>query len=97
MFVCIRFLGWIFVVGGGVLEPSGGFMANNVRKMWVLAMGEITVLTKATSKSKSLRTTIPMGIVKQFNLSEGDKLNWEIRAEGGELIIVVKARKVHHG
>lgn len=31
-----------------------------------------------------------MGIVKQFNLSGGDKLNWEIRAEGGELIIVVK-------
>lgn len=41
-------------------------------------MGEITVLTKATSKSKSLRTTIPIGIVKQFNLSDGDKLNWEI-------------------
>ena len=38
-------------------------------------MGEVTVLTKATSKSKSLRTTVPMGIVKQFNLSEGDKLN----------------------
>lgn len=53
-------------------------------------MGEITILTKATSKSKSLRTTIPMGIVKQFNLSEGDKLNWEIKAEGGELIIVVR-------
>jgi bifunctional DNA-binding transcriptional regulator/antitoxin component of YhaV-PrlF toxin-antitoxin module len=31
-----------------------------------------------------------MGIIKQFNLSEGDKLNWEIRAEDGELIIVVK-------
>jgi len=56
-------------------------------------MGEITVLTKATSKSKSLRTTIPMGIVKQFNLSEGDELNWEIRAEDGELIIVVKPVK----
>jgi len=56
-------------------------------------MGEITVLTKATSKSKSLRTTIPMGIVKQFNLSEGDKLNWEIRVEGGELIIVVRPLK----
>jgi len=52
--------------------------------------GEITVLTKATSNSKSLRTTIPIGIVKQFNLSEGDKLNWEIRAESNELIIVVK-------
>ncbi|RLG96202.1 AbrB family transcriptional regulator [Candidatus Bathyarchaeota archaeon] len=56
-------------------------------------MGEITVLTKATSKSKSLRTTIPMGIVKQFDLSEGDKLNWEIRAEDGELIIIVKPLK----
>jgi len=56
-------------------------------------MGEITVLTKATSKSKSLRTTIPMGIVKQFNLSEGDKLNWEIRAEGSELVIVVRPLK----
>lgn len=56
-------------------------------------MGEITVLTKATSKSKSLRTTVPMGIVKQFNLIEGDKLNWEIRAERGELVIAVKPIK----
>ncbi len=56
-------------------------------------MGEITVLNRATTKSKSLRTTIPMGIVKQFNLSEGDELYWEIRAEGGELIIVVKPLK----
>lgn len=53
-------------------------------------MGEITIITRATSKSKSLRTTIPMGIVKQFNLSEGDKLLWEIRADNGKLIIVVK-------
>jgi len=56
-------------------------------------MGEITVLTKATSKSKSLRTTVPMGIVKQFNLSEGDKLNWEIKAEDGDLVIVVRPEK----
>ncbi|MCC6018881.1 MAG: AbrB/MazE/SpoVT family DNA-binding domain-containing protein [Candidatus Verstraetearchaeota archaeon] len=56
-------------------------------------MGEVTVLTKATSKSRSLRTTIPIGIVKQFNLSVGDKLSWEIRAEGGDLIIVVKPLK----
>jgi hypothetical protein len=31
-----------------------------------------------------------MGIVKQFNLSEGDKIDWKIMAENGELIIVVK-------
>jgi bifunctional DNA-binding transcriptional regulator/antitoxin component of YhaV-PrlF toxin-antitoxin module len=56
-------------------------------------LGEITLLTKATSKSNSLRTTIPIGIVKQFNLSEGDELYWEIRAENGELIIIVKPLK----
>jgi len=28
-----------------------------------------------------------MGIVKQFNLSEGYKLNWESRAEDGRFII----------
>ncbi|WP_202617278.1 AbrB/MazE/SpoVT family DNA-binding domain-containing protein [Candidatus Methanodesulfokora washburnensis] len=56
-------------------------------------MGDITVLTRATSESRSLRATVPIGIVKQFNLSEGDKLNWEIRAEGGDLIIVVKPLK----
>jgi len=60
-------------------------------------MGEITVLTKATSKSNSLRTTVPQGIVKQFNLSKGDKLNWEIKAENGELIIVVRPLKERKG
>jgi len=56
-------------------------------------MGEITILTKATLRSKSLRTTVPIGIVKQFELSEGDKLLWEIKADGGQLIIVVKPLK----
>jgi|BEDMetMinimDraft_2_1075160.scaffolds.fasta_scaffold01933_3 SpoVT / AbrB like domain. len=65
-------------------------------------MVEETVLTKATAKSCSLRTTVPIGIVKQFNLSEGDELSWEIRAEGGELIIAVRPKKkreagVKHG
>jgi bifunctional DNA-binding transcriptional regulator/antitoxin component of YhaV-PrlF toxin-antitoxin module len=56
-------------------------------------MVEITLLTKATSNSRSLRTTLPISIVKQFNLSEGDALSWEIRAENNELIIVVKPLK----
>jgi bifunctional DNA-binding transcriptional regulator/antitoxin component of YhaV-PrlF toxin-antitoxin module len=56
-------------------------------------MGETTVLTKAATRSRSLRTTIPIGIVRQFNLLEGDRLSWEIRAEGGELVIVVRPLK----
>ncbi len=51
--------------------------------------GETTTLTKATSKSESLRTTVPAGIARQFKLKEGDKLDWEIKPRNKNLIIVV--------
>jgi hypothetical protein len=53
-------------------------------------MGETSRLTKATSKSDSLRTTVPAGIVKQFNMKEKDTLDWNIEARGLKLAIVVK-------
>jgi hypothetical protein len=59
----------------------------------VKKLGEITYLTKATSKSPSLRTTVPISIVKQFGLTEDDKLDWILKAEGGELVIVIKPIK----
>jgi hypothetical protein len=56
--------------------------------------GEITIIASATSKSKSLRTTIPAGIVRQFKLLEGSKLSWKIEArENNQLIIVVMPLK----
>ena len=61
-------------------------------------MGEITYLNKATTKNESLRTTLPYSIVKQFGLIEYDKLEWILKAEGGELIIHVKPIKTgRHG
>ncbi len=61
-------------------------------------MGEITVLTKATSKGLSLRTTVPHGIVKHFGLKEGDKLSWEIAIVNSELVIIVRPlRGESHG
>ena len=52
-------------------------------------MGEITKLTRATSKSGSLRTTVPSGIVNHFKLQEKDALDWNIEVKNGKLIIVV--------
>lgn len=52
-------------------------------------MGETTRLTKATSKSESLRTTVPAGIVKQFGMKEGDALDWSIEIKGTKLIVAV--------
>ncbi|MGA3291326.1 MAG: AbrB family transcriptional regulator [Candidatus Bathyarchaeia archaeon] len=56
-------------------------------------MGEITYLNKATTKNESLRTTVPRSIVQQFGLTEYDKLEWILKAEGSELIIEVKPQK----
>ncbi len=57
-------------------------------------MVETTLLNKSTSTSESLRTTIPYSIVKQFGLTDMDKLEWTMKVENGELIIQVKPIKV---
>ena len=54
---------------------------------------EKTILTFATSKSKSLRTTLPSGIVKHFNLNEGDILNWELEVKDNKIVVIVKPEK----
>jgi bifunctional DNA-binding transcriptional regulator/antitoxin component of YhaV-PrlF toxin-antitoxin module len=51
--------------------------------------GETTVLTRATSKSESLRTTVPAGIARQFRLKEGDQLEWVIESRKNKLVIIV--------
>ena len=52
-----------------------------------------TILHPATSKSNSLRTTVPMFIINQFKLKQGDKLRWSFKAEEGKLVIIVEPVK----
>lgn len=49
-------------------------------------MGEVTTLTKAATNTTSLRTTVHASIVKQFNLSDGDKLDWSLTVKDGNII-----------
>jgi bifunctional DNA-binding transcriptional regulator/antitoxin component of YhaV-PrlF toxin-antitoxin module len=51
--------------------------------------GETTILTPASTKTESLRTTVPAWIVKQLGLKKGDKLNWIIEARKDKLIVIV--------
>lgn len=51
---------------------------------------ETTKVVLAQSESKSLRTTIPAGIARQFGIIEGSELGWEIKAQDNELVIVVR-------
>jgi hypothetical protein len=52
-------------------------------------MGEITSLTKNTKEFASLKTTVPMSFVRQWALTERDKLYWEWKVIDGEMIAVV--------
>ena len=52
-------------------------------------MGETTVANKASSKFASLRTTIPMSIVRQWKLKDGDKLDWEWKVVDGQMALIV--------
>jgi uncharacterized protein YxjI len=61
-------------------------------------LGVVTVATKASSKFASLRTTIPMPVVKQWKLKEGDKLDWEWKVQDGEMVLIVRmVRKKKEG
>jgi hypothetical protein len=53
-------------------------------------MGEITTLALNSPKKASLRTTIPMFIVKQWGLNAGDKLDWSLEARSDEIVILIK-------
>jgi len=59
------------------------------RTTTLVQQGEVTVLATATSKSKSLRTTVPIGIIRQLGLKEGDRLLWELKPEGSKFSVVV--------
>jgi hypothetical protein len=55
-----------------------------------LVLGEITTLAKNSPKFASLRTTIPMSIIKQWKLKEGDKLDWSWEVKNGDMVVVVR-------
>lgn len=61
--------------------------------MRVCNLGETTTLTKAATKTTSLRTTVPASIVRQFNLRDGDKLDWSLDIKNGTMIVLVQPVK----
>jgi hypothetical protein len=60
-------------------------------KQTTTTSGEQTVLTRAAPKSESLRTTVPMSIVRYLKLKEKDRLNWELEAKDNKLLVIVRS------
>ncbi len=59
----------------------------------MITVGEITTVSRASSNFASLRTVIPMSIIKQWKLKEGDKIDWEWEILKGEMVLIVKKLK----
>ena len=53
-------------------------------------MGEISTLVINAPGHASLRTTVPMNIVRQWELKAGDKLEWSWEARDNDMIVVVR-------
>jgi bifunctional DNA-binding transcriptional regulator/antitoxin component of YhaV-PrlF toxin-antitoxin module len=61
----------------------------------VLSMGEVTTLARNSPKFASLRTTIPMNIVRQWQLKEGSQLDWSWDIVKGEMVVVVRKHEAN--
>jgi hypothetical protein len=54
-------------------------------------MGERTALSLNTKNKASLKTTVPMFIVKQWNLKAGEEVEWALEVcKDGELVATVR-------
>jgi antitoxin component of MazEF toxin-antitoxin module len=69
-----------------------GLLAYRKVDMNILAhrLGERTRLAKTHSRSESLRITVPQSMVNQWDLKEGDELDWSWQAKNNEMVLVVR-------
>jgi hypothetical protein len=49
-----------------------------------------TTLHAASSKTGSLRTTVPMWIINHFKLSAGDDVDWRFHVQDGRMVVVMQ-------
>ena len=55
-------------------------------------MTETTKL-QAANVAKSLRATVPMSIVKQLELNEGDYLEWDMDKQNNTWIVIIRKKE----
>ena len=61
----------------------------HVLAMYSTTQGEVTAVAKNAKDSASLRTTVPMSMVRQWQLKPKDKLLWRWRVIEGKMVAIV--------
>jgi antitoxin component of MazEF toxin-antitoxin module len=51
---------------------------------------DTTLIVRTSSKSDSLRVTIPQWVVRQMKLKAGHKMRWELEPDGDEFKLVIQ-------
>lgn len=57
-------------------------------------MGLVTRVTQSTKKSKSVKATIPEGIVEFLQLSNKDWVEWQMKTDKDERYAIVRKAKL---
>jgi hypothetical protein len=70
-----------------------GFVFVFIFVMGLQGEGEITTVALNSSKRKSLRSTIPMSVVKNMGLKVGDNLSWKYEIRDGEIVTTIRKAK----
>jgi bifunctional DNA-binding transcriptional regulator/antitoxin component of YhaV-PrlF toxin-antitoxin module len=58
-----------------------------------MGAGSRSKVTKVSDRTRAMKTNIPIGIVEQLNLKDGDYLDWEITFIEGEKVVIVRKVK----
>jgi hypothetical protein len=59
-----------------------------------MARGHTSRLVPANTTSQSLRTTVPVGVVRDLELEEGDTVRWTVVARGDGRLVVEVVKEV---
>lgn len=58
----------------------------------IVHMTEHTKLVSANTIT-SLRTTVPMFLVRHFGLKVGDSISWDLESREGEFVVIIRPAK----
>jgi antitoxin component of MazEF toxin-antitoxin module len=54
---------------------------------------DTTLIVRTSTKSESLRVTIPQWVVKQLKLKPGHRVQWELKPQGDEFRLLLNPIK----
>ena len=72
-----------------IIAPMSDLFEIDRSRRYMAQRKSTTTLVATGGNSNSLRTTVPMWIVQQFELESGGKIEWDLKVENNRMTITV--------